>query len=327
MPTLYFVYSTLNGIDAPEPPNSPYSITWHVGRFLREKARAFGYEFRFMNLDNTTPANIQSQDIVVGHTWYPDGAMNRALDSDAKVKIVMQPYSENMVAESERDWIKGLFAKADRLLLITGRYWFDRIAYGPFAEWEAKTTRLDMAINPALHPHSKRTWGKQGKRRVLAIGSDIPVKGLDLIADLARSGGWHLGYYGSAPYERFAHVPQFTHYGGVDFTPDVQARVTSEYDFFISLARSDANPTTLLETACWGMLGLCNEKSGYYANQPFVELRDDDLIWNLEQLDRLQSMSEYHLHERAQWVQRWVVEQHTWARFCATVWAEVEKVL
>src|SRR5258708_40023480 len=106
-----------------------------------------------------------------------------------------------------------------------------------FGTWKSKATRLDMAINPALHPHSKRTWGKPGKRRFLAIGADIPYKGLDLIADLARCGGFHLGYFGSAPRERFTHVPQFTYYGGVDFTPNAQAQITSEYDVFLSLAR------------------------------------------------------------------------------------------
>lgn len=325
--TLWFSYSTVNGLDAPEPANSPYSITWNLGHFLCNRAAARGYGFEYRNLDAPFVETIGGDDIVIGHTWYPDGWLNHALDSAAKAKFVLQPYSENMVAPTERPWIKDLFAKADRLLLVTGPYWYDTMPGSNFAEWYDKTTRLDMAINPALHPHSKKKWGPQGKRRVLAIGTDIPAKGLDLIADFARCGGFHLGYYGNAPYERFIHVPQFKHYAGAGFTPAVQATITSEYDIFISLARSDANPTTLLETACWGLLPMCNQESGYWPNEPFVELRKDDMLFNLSQMDRLQSLPEYRLKEMADCVRREVVERHTWQRFNETVWAEIAKWL
>lgn len=327
MATLWFSYSTVYGIDGPEPPNSPYTITHHLGRFLRERAAQLGYAFEYRNLDTDQVDTLGADDIVIGHTWYPDGWMNRALDSKANIKLVIQPYSPGMVAESERPWIKALFAKADRLLLITGPYWFDAMPDGPFAEWHGKTTRLDMAINPVMHPHSKTKWGAPGKRRCLAMGSDIPAKGLDLVADLARIGGFHLGYYGNAPIGRFEHVPQFSHYGGAVFTPDKQAEITAEYDLFISLARSDANPTSLLETASWGMLPLCNVQSGYYPDKPFMELRTDDLPFNLEKIDSLQTMPEYQLKQLAAQVRQDVIEHHTWQRFCETVWSEVEKRL
>ncbi len=47
MPTLYFSYSLPGGsLDIQEPLNSPYSISWHVGRMLREKAAERGYDFQ-----------------------------------------------------------------------------------------------------------------------------------------------------------------------------------------------------------------------------------------------------------------------------------------
>lgn len=322
--TLWFSYSTVAGIDAPEPPNSPYSITWNLGRYLRDKAASIDYEFQYRNLDMPFIETIGSDDLVIGHTWYPTGWMNSALDSPAKAKLILQPYSENMVAPTERPWIKGLFAKADRLLLVTGPYWHNSMPYSPFAEWYDKTTRLDMAINFDLHPHSKTHWNPISKRRVLAIGMDIPAKGLDLIADFARCGGWHLGYFGNAPFERFAHVPQFKHYGGAEFTPELQKHLTDEYDFFVSLARSDANPTTLLETASWGLIPMCNIESGYWGGQPFVELRKDDMLYNLSQMDMLQSAPEYGLSEMSSYIRRQTAERHTWQRFNETVWAEIK---
>lgn len=327
MPTLWFSYSTLYGLDAPEPPNSPYSLTWNLGRFLRAQAAARGYAFEYRNLDSDQADTIGPEDIVIGHTWHPNGWLNRALDSAAKVKFILQPYSPGMVAPTERGWIKALFAKADHLFLVTGPAWWQTMPDGPFAEWQEKATRLDMAISPTLHPFSKTTWNPPGKRALLAIGSDVSVKGLDQIAHLARIGGFKLGYFGAAPASVFQHVPQMGYFGGVDFTPDVQARITREFDGFLSLATMDANPTTLLETACWGLLPFCNAESGYLPDAPFAALCSDDPLFNLEQMDWFQQAPDYALRQRAERIRREVVERHTWARFCETVWAEVERWL
>lgn len=331
MPKLYFCYSAVSTLDDPEPISSPYSLTWHVGRFLRDKAIQHGYEFAYRNLDEKYGDEIGAGDIVIGHTLYPDGWMNGALDSKAKAKFVLQPYHHDMVGVSEIPWIKALFAKADRLLFVTGPYWFDTMERGPFGDWKARATRIDMAINAEQHRSSKTAWNKPGKRKFLAIGADSPCKGFDWIADLFRQCGYHLGYYGSAPMERFAHVPQFYHYGGAIFTPAVQADITREYDFFVSLARSDANPTTLLETTAWGLLAFANQESGYWPGEPFVPLKApctrNDMLDNLEMLDMAQRMDDYELRALAARTQAKIVGHYTWSRFCASVWAEVEKVL
>lgn len=327
MPTLWFSYSTVFGLDAPEPLNSPYSITWNLGRFLRTKSAEHGYAFEYRNLDDVTPVTIGPDDIIIGHSWYPDGFLTSTLDRECKARFLLQPYQHDIVGRNESWWIKKIADACDHLFFVTGQYWWDTMSAGLYGDWKDKATRIDMAINPALHPHSKTTWGKPGKRRVLAIGADIHYKGLDMIADFACCGGFHLGYFGSAPYERFAHVPQFKHYGGADFTPELQKHLTSEYDFFISLARGDANPTTLLETACWGLLPMCNQESGYWPGEPFVELRKDDMVFNLDQLSMLQAMPEYKLNQQVERIQRQIKEHHTWACFNETVWAEVEKWL
>lgn len=327
MPNLWFSYSTIFGLDAPQPPNSPYSLTWNIGRFLRDKATALDYTFRYVNLDDCGEYAIGADDICVGHVWWPDGFMNRALASPARLKFVLQPYSPGMVAPTERDWIRLLFGKADHLFLVTGPAWYDAMPDGPFADWQAKATRLDMAIDVTLHPHSKRRWNPPGKRALLAIGADTPAKGLDIVADFARIGGFKLGHFGAAAPGRFQHVPQAIEYGGVDFDLAGQQHITDEYDGFISLARMDANPTTLLETAAWGLVPFCNVESGYHPGEPFLELRLDDMRFNLEVLDWFQRAPEYELRCRADAIQREVVEQHTWARFCETLWAEISKWL
>lgn len=331
MPTLFFCYSAVSTLDDPEPIASPYTLTYHVGRFLRDRTRELGWSFEYHNLDEPFAANVGPLDIVIGHTLHPDGWMNHALDSNAKAKFILQPYQHMMTAPSETPWILDLFSKAEHLLLVTGPYWWDTMVNSPYFEWKAKATRLDMAVNPEWHPFSKTHWNAPGKRKFLCMGRDAPYKGLDLIADLFRQAGAHLGYYGDAPFERFAHVPQFNHHGGNVFTPDYQALMTREYDFFVSLGRADANPTTLLETSCWGMLALCNAQSGYWPGEPFMPLvtpkNPEDTLVNLEMIDMLQRRDEGELRDLACQIREKVVGHYTWERFCATVWAEVEKVL
>lgn len=327
MPTLWFSYSDLNGLDGPEPINSPYTITWHLGRYLRSHVTERGYDFRYVNLDDCGDYTIGADDVVIGHTWYPEGFITKAFEQPCRARFILQPYQHDIVGKNESWWIKALADKADHLFFVTGPYWWDTMSKGLYGDWKEKATRLDMAINPALHPLTKTRWNPPGKRSFLAIGADIPYKGLSMIADLARIGGLRLGYYGNAPYERFQHVPQMTHYGGRAFTPDVTAEITAEYDFFVSLAIGDACPTTLLETSCWGMLPFCNDQSGYWPNHPFMELRKDNMQFNLEQIDYIQRAPEYELRDRADKIRQHVIKRHGWDLFCDTIWEKLTEWL
>ena len=324
--TLWFSYSLPpdRTLDSVEPFNSPYSLTWNLGRYLRDHAAALSYAFEYRNLDTPFADVIGPDDIVIGHPWWPTGWMSGALDSPARLKFIIQPYQQDIVGVNESWWIKEQVAKANWCFWVTGLYWWDTMATGLYGDWKAKSTRLDMACNTERHPRTKTRFNAPGKRRFLAIGADTPYKGLDMIADLFRQSGYHLGYYGNAAPERFAHVPRFTHYGGTTFTPEVTARVTTEYDAFVSLARGDANPTTLLETALWGLVPFCNELCGYWPNRPFMELRKGDTLFNLRQLDWLQTAPDYKLQRRADAIRVEVVAKHTWAIFCETVWAGIK---
>ena len=327
MPTFYFSYSTIHGIDGIEPPNSPYVITWNLGRYLRERVTALGYEFRYVNLDDTSNYDIGADDVVLAHAWHPEGFLTNAWKKPTRAKFLIQPYQHDIVGRNEAWWMQDIIKKADHCFFVVGPYWWDTMADGLYNEWRDKYTPLKMAINPALHPLSKTKWNPPGKRKFLAIGADIPYKGLSMIAELARVGGFSLTYYGNAPHERFAHVPQMIHNGGRDFTPDVQAMIANQCDAFISLAIGDSCPTTLLETACWGMLPMCNNESGYWPDDPFLELRKGDMLHNLKMIDYVQEAPEYVLRQRAAAIRERIVCEHTWPIFCETVWAKVSEWL
>lgn len=331
MRTLYFSYSYVaphDPLTSAEPISSPYTVTYHVARFLKAQADARGMTFQYVNLDDTTPRTFDANDVVVGHLWHtPNSFMRQALAQQACPVFSLQPYSNCMVSQGDVDEYAALFDRATHCFWITGRAWWIAMERCDFAPLKAKSTRLDMAVNAALHPYSKTAWSRVGRRGFLAIGADIPAKGLDRIAELAQTAGIRLGYFGNASPERFQHVAQFKHYGGVEFKPDVIGAICREYDFFLTLGRCDANPTTLLETACWGLIGACNSASGYVPNEPFLELRGDDLVFNWEQVDRLNLMDEYDLRQRSTQMRALMEQEYTWNRFTSTLWEGIQNAI
>ncbi len=329
MKTLYFSYSLMStqSLDGAEPRSAPYSITWNMGRFLRDRAQECGYAFEYVNLDDDRPYELDASDIVVGHLWHTPGTFIRlALHSAAKT-FILQPYSHQMVSAGDVQPYIELFQKAEHLFFITGEYWYNTMLDSPFAALYPNVTRVDMAVNTANHPYSKTTWNPPGKRGFLCIGADIPVKGLANVAELARIAGFRLGYYGNAHPDTFRHVPQMTMHGGKDFTPEVIADICKQYDFFLSMATSDANPTTLLETSAWGLIGACTQESGYLRHAPFVPLYVDDLYNNLEIIDGFQTAPEQELWNISRHMRLAIEKRYTWDKFTSTVWGKLREYL
>lgn len=329
MPTLFFSYSLLPNRTIDDPAlNSPYTISHYVGQFLREQAIEAGYDFQWVNLDDTTLREFSNEDIVIGHLWDTPGSfMQQALQHPLRAKIILQPYSAGMVSEGDIPRYIDMFSKADALCFITGEYWHSTMLSSPWAALYPKVTRLDMAVDCAQHPYLKTHWNPPGKRGFLCIGADIPAKGLANVAELARVAGIRLAHFGAPNPDTFQHVPQFTQYPGTDFTPDAIARICRDYDFFISMGNYDANPTTLLETAAWGLYGLCTPQSGYKIGEPFVGLILNNMAFNLKQIEYCQSFVPYALQSHSDWLRQTMERDYTWERFTATLWKVVEQWL
>lgn len=329
MPTLHFSYSS-GGSDldtCDEPRMSPYTISWHMNRFLRQKAAEMGYAYHYQNLDDTTPCAFGPDDIVIGHTWFSGGFMHQALDSVARHKFILQPYSHAMVSAGDVPMAQALFHKADHLFLITGEHWWQTMDASPYAALKPRATRLDMAINPALHPYSKTRWNKPGERAICTIGADVPTKGYRHVAELARVAGLRYGHFGSARPETFEHVPCTTLHGGMLFTPENIARLCDTYDAIIALPEADANPTVLLEAAAWGLDVFCSREAGYLPGQPFRGLRKGDMIYNVSYMRQWQQMDEYELRQVSQAMRSIIARDYTWQKFTGTVWDKVSEYL
>lgn len=329
MPTLWFSYSLPGGsLDIQEPLNSPYTISYHVGAMLRTKALEHGYTFQYVNLDSVDPVIFGPDDIAVGHLWDTSNSfMQQALNAEIKAKIVLQPYSHGMVSDGDIPRYIEMFQKADALLFVTGEYWYRTMQDSAFATLSPKVTRLDMAVNTALHPYSKTRWNRQGERALCVIGHDTPTKGYKNVAELARMSGFRLGHFGSAHPDTFAHVPCMVMHGGALFTPETIASLCQEYDALMVLALADANPTVILEAASWGLRVYCNQESGYLPHTPFDELRLNDLTFNVRQMRAFQEMDEYDLKRESQALRHTMEQDYTFDTMCATIWKKVSEYL
>lgn len=328
-PKIWFSYSLGNyTLDSDEPNRSPYARAWHLGRLLREKADERGYGFEYRSLDDTTPVTIGKDDIVVGHGWFNDDSfMQQALKQECRFKACIQPFTHHMVGDEALPVLHDMWERADWLFLVTGAYWFDTMETTPFSKYKVKATRLDNSVNASLHPYKKTRWNPPGKRAAMCVGYDNPVKGLDKVAELARVTGLRVGHFGNCSPSIFEHVPQATLHGGLLFDTPAIEWICGEYDFCICLPRFDANPTVLNETACWGLIGMCSNEAGYWADQPFVELRGDDMAFNWETIERFQYMSEYDLAELSR-KQRAIQErEYTWQAMIDKVWGKVVEYL
>lgn len=329
MNTLYFSYSYVaphDPLTSEEPISSPYTVTYNVARYLKARADERGMAFQYVNLDDTRGHAFDADDIVIGHLWHTPGSFVRqALAQQACPVFILQPYSSCMVSQGDVATYCALFERATHCFWITGEAWWQHMPHSGFASLRDRSTRLDMAVNAEKHPYCKATWNPPGRRGFLTIGADIPAKGLDRIAELAQMSGIRLGYFGNAPKERFQHVARFKYYGGIEFKTPVIEQVCRDYDFFLTLGRCDANPTTMLETACWGLVGACNSASGYIPNQPFLELRGDDLVFDWEQVERMNAMPEHELQERSQRLRALMETSYTWDNFTTRLWEGIDQ--
>lgn len=328
--TIWFSYSQreADSFDGDEPLRSPYHHTYHIGRMLRQKAQERGWGFEYRNLNDTEPVTIGPDDIVIGHPWFDGNTfIEQAFNQECRAKFVLQPYTERMVGPEAEPLLHQMWTQADHLFLNTGPFWFDTMSDSPYAQYKDKATRLDNQVNPALHPYSKRSWGEPGKRGILAIGYSNMIKGLDKVEELARVAGLRLLHLGTVEDGFFDNVPQCTSMPGMEFTARNISWICDNYDAFISMARFDANPTSLLETACWGLLGCCTKQSGYWPNEPFIELRLDDLAFNLDMIDWIQRAPAAELQARAETIRTRVIEQHPIEARLAKIWDKMAEFI
>jgi glycosyltransferase involved in cell wall biosynthesis len=218
-----------------------------------------------------------------------------------------------------------LTRRVDKVFSICGPYWYDSIEQSPFAHWKPKITRLDMAVDGEQFPYLRQKFNPVGRRKLLYIGSSMPMKNLGLLMNIMkRMHDVRLKWVGGDNSHKITKLPNVDVVGFKKFTPKVAQEITDECDIFVNVSNSDANPTTILESMAWGTIQACTKESGYWNDPLFTELHLHDMTKTVQNLRKLLTAPEADLIRRAKAGRKAIETKYTWDRFCNTIWREIE---
>jgi glycosyltransferase involved in cell wall biosynthesis len=282
------------------------------------------------HLTERVNCNFETDDIFIGHPYFPHtkgkfGVTEMALKSKIRPRItaLITPLhcdvnvKTNHINRDFLDDVDKLLPFADLLFAIMGEYWWKEWEKSPYRHWKTKMVRLDMAVDAKKYPRVKESFNPPGKRGYLYIGnSDDPRKGVDFLNILMKEcGDFPKGWIGSGP--EIASIPRISNQ--TQLTPDFMAILAKQYDFFVSTARADPNPTTILESMAWGFPVLCTPQCGYFETDFIKNLYLDDINGSLKVLRDMQYTDERQLIWIADKARQIVVNQYNWDIFTSTI--------
>jgi glycosyltransferase involved in cell wall biosynthesis len=278
------------------------------------------YEVRHHDWDDVSLVRPRHGDVLLGHAHPSPLTVFRAssrLPGWRRV-LALGPYAHGNPAQMA--FLDGCIRRCDLFLAITGGYWFRRIEKGPFAHWRPRMRHLDLAVDRSDFPRVKGEFHRAGERRFLYVGNHDPNKNPAYLTEIARRmPGTRFSFAGPG-----GPLAGLDHLGYQDFRNAEALRIVAEHDFLITVGRSDANPTTILEAMAWGLVPVCTRESGYEDEPGVVNVPLDDAEGAVAVLAGLEGASAEEL-ERLRGLNDRRLESHfTWGRFGSDVESAIE---
>ncbi|NPV68477.1 MAG: glycosyltransferase family 4 protein [Anaerolineae bacterium] len=281
MTRVHFIYPHGPCISAPD------TIGRNIGKRLNEQ----GYDVLYYDWDSVESIKPGQDDVLLGHPHpFPWTIFNRSIRNKGwKRVIALAPYSHGMpnaVAHLEK-----VISYCDLFLAITGNYWFSGISESLYAHWLPKMIHVDLAVDRTDFPVIKHRFNRPGQRTFLYIGGTSIYKNTTYLAHIAkRLPGMMFSWIG-----RGKPIPGVKALGYLDFSDQASREVVASHDFLITVGRSDANPTTVLEAMAWGLIPICTPESGYINYPGIINVPLDNLDRVAEILEWLQILPEQKL--------------------------------
>jgi glycosyltransferase involved in cell wall biosynthesis len=309
MTTIHFIYPHGKNISAPD------AIGRIVGRRLMERYKVFQY-----NWDDPGIIKPGLNDVLLGHPHpFSRTIFRRSLSQSGwRRMIAMSPYSHGDIRLCA--FLDSFIKKCDLYLAIAGNYWFSSIEVSPFAHWRPKMTQLDLAVDRADYPNIKTKFNVAGQRRFLYIGLKAPVKNTGYLSEIAKSASdIQISWAGSG-----GSIEGVAPLGYQDFSTDRGKQIIAAHDFMITVGKSDANPTTILESMAWGLIPVCTPQSGYIDNRGIINIPLGDAQAAIGVLRQLQEMPEVELKELQQGNWNALDAHFHWERFTRQIIDAIE---
>jgi hypothetical protein len=312
--TIHLVYAPGNHICA------PFSITNEVAARLREHYEVIIHDFE--GSDTILP---KPGDVLLGHPHPKPGKTfaNSFWQSGWSKRIPLIPFSFGLPSfQADFDgYLDPLVEHADCFLAICGTYWSQTLKESVFSHWESKYIQVDLAVRRDHYPVIKDRFNPAGSRRFVYIGTARDYKGTNFLAKLARHNrNLDIGWIGLAP----AKYKNIQLHGQMDFAEPAAKELLKSYDFLLTCGRSDANPTTILEAAAWGMIPVCTPQSGYWHEDWFANIPLDDVKGASKILQALNVADQSKLMQMQQSGIAALDRHYNWDRFANQVIEAIE---
>jgi len=325
MPTIHFVYA---GDPNEHSISSPFVITQNVYKFLKQKTESINWDLKYYNWTDGGEINHGPNDIIIGHPNYDENTIIQRTFKANKpclAKFTIHPlHTRDINANFPFD---NLVKQADGMFAICGRYWYDTLEQTKFAHWKSKIIRLDMGIDTNDYPFLKTTINKIGKRNLLYIGSETHYKNLSYMTEIMSIlPEIKLYRYGGSSEHQLSRLQNVTTTGNVLLNVEMGRNICNLCDLMINTSISDANPTTLLECASWGIPIACTPGSGYYNGAPFfllLEIPENDARKAAFYIRNLLNTPEEVLQKTNEKNRKLMETEYNWNIFCNKIWEKL----
>jgi glycosyltransferase involved in cell wall biosynthesis len=312
--TIHFIYAKGNRI------STPNAITNEVYKRLLKL-----YKVKLYNLDEQMTIYPEKGDILLGHAneWKKTiFKQSMKIQGWGKV-IMMSPYHHNIPKYFAI--LDNCYEFVDVYLAITGKYWFDTMKYSLFSHWYPISRIMNLAVNRGHFPFVKTVFTGLGQRKFLYIGSKSRGKGTDYLLKLIKANpNINFGWIGYGMLPAYKNLLQ---HGVLDTTLDETRDIIKTYDYLITTGRSDANPTTILEAAAWGLIPVCTKESGYYEDNWIFNIPLNDINGASERLSFLNNLPEEKLVIMQKNASKVLDEKYNWDVFTDNIISAIESPL
>jgi hypothetical protein len=309
--TIHYIYVKGNRI------STPNAITNEVYYRLSKL-----YNVKLYDFDEQTIIYPEKGDVLLGHAHEWKKTIFR---QSMKVKgwgkiIMMSPYHHGI--PNHFAMLDNCYEYVNMYLAITGKYWFDNMQNSIFSHWCPISKLMNLAINRDNFPFIKKLFSDIGKRKFLYIGSKSICKGTDYLSKIIYKNK-HINF-GWIGYGKVPDYNNLTHYGVLDTELESTKDIIAQYDFLITTGRSDANPTTILEAASWGLIPVCTKQSGYYEDNWIFNIPLDDLNGSSKKLNFLNNLPDEKLQSMQKNADKALNEKYNWDIFVKKIVSAIE---
>lgn len=273
------------------------------------------YDVIYHQWDACHDIDLRPDDIFLGHPNYPTNTITQkvfAQNKPCRARCLIHPLHTRRVMDNFP--FDGMARAADMIFSICGPFWYDTLPGTPFAHWQPKIVRLDMAVNADVFPRLKTSFNNP--RRLVYVGSATEHKNLGYLTEIMKAmPDVQLSWYGGFLEHPLARLPNVRTVGWQMLVGQAAKEICDNHDIFINVSMSDANPTTLLEASAWGLIAGCTPESGYYNDKKFFELRLDDIQFCKNQIRGILGMQDAELLAWADRNREDVIKNYNWNVF------------